>query len=91
MIIRDRQYTPIDHIVIGGVELAYFLLESEWNKGYASEATASVVNIVLPYLKLNCNVDIPWESIVATVRSDAIICIHRKYWGTLGLISTPLT
>ena len=60
----------IGHIVLGGGELAYFLVKAEWGKGYMSKAAAALVRIALPYIALNHkSIEVP-EEINATVRTD---------------------
>jgi RimJ/RimL family protein N-acetyltransferase len=67
--ILDQNEEKIGHIIIGGGELAYFFMPSEWNKGYASEAAAVLTRIAVPTLITQYRVSAPAQ-IVATVRED---------------------
>jgi len=59
----------IGHIVIGGGELAYFLIPSQWGKGYGSEAASALVQIGVPTLINEYGAQDPGK-IIATVRQD---------------------
>lgn len=67
--ILTKNGDKIGHIVIGGGELAYFLMPLEWNKGYTSEAAAALTRIALPILITEHHVYDPGE-ITATVRKN---------------------
>ncbi|MDX2346454.1 MAG: GNAT family N-acetyltransferase [Legionella sp.] len=67
--ILNSEEEKIGHIIIGGGELAYFLIPTEWNKGYASEAAAALTRIAVPILMTQYGVTPP-QKIAATVRED---------------------
>jgi RimJ/RimL family protein N-acetyltransferase len=84
---RGSVSQKIGHVVIGGGELAYFLLPQYWNKGYGSEAVTALVRVAVPELVLRHGIN-ALPIINATVRKDHIasqrvlenagLCINKK-------------
>jgi hypothetical protein len=74
----NKDHQQIGHIIIGGGELAYFLIESEWGKGYTSEAATALTKIAVPILITQHGVSDP-TTITATVRRD-----HKASQGVLS-------
>jgi RimJ/RimL family protein N-acetyltransferase len=68
--ICNKQGKSIGHVVLGGGELAYFLMPEYWGKGITSEAACALTKIAVPYLSINHrDIQVP-EQINATVRTD---------------------
>lgn len=77
---------PIGHIVIGGGELAYFLIPGVWRNHYASEAAVAMVNVLVPELVQRSDFSVqPPLTIEATVRIDHVA--SQKVLSYAGLMT----